>query len=81
MKNHYLLNQAAKLVGVRGYQIAYAIQQGYLPEPELRLTHQRIFSDADITRIREYFANKPTSRGKPPKSIGAQETKGGTDET
>ncbi len=67
MKNHYLLNEAAKLVGVRGYQIAYAIQQGYLPEPELRLTHQRIFSDEDIARIRGYFATKSTNRGKPPK--------------
>lgn len=81
MNNHYLLNEAAKLVGVRGYQIAYAIQQGYLPEPEMRLTHQRIFTDQDIVRIREYFANKPTSRGKPPKSIGAQVTKGGPDAT
>lgn len=73
MTNHYLLNQTAKIVGVRGYQIAYAIQQGYLPEPELRLTHQRIFTDADIVRIKEYFANKPkTNKGRPPKEANVE---------
>ena len=66
MTNQYLLNETAKIVGVRGYQIAYAIQQGYLPEPELRLTHQRIFTDADIVRIREYFAKK-SNKGRPAK--------------
>jgi DNA-binding transcriptional MerR regulator len=66
MKNQYLLNETAKIVGVRGYQIAYAIQQGYLPEPEQRLTHQRIFTDADIVRIRTYFASK-SNKGRPAK--------------
>lgn len=80
MNNHYLLNEAARLVGVRGYQIAYAIQQGYLPEPELRLTHQRIFCDDDIARIRQYFATK-SNRGKPSKYGNSVETKGGSDET
>ena len=66
MHNQYLLSETAKMVGVRGYQIAYAIQQGYLPEPEQRLTHQRIFTDRDIVRIRDYFAKK-TNKGRPPK--------------
>ena len=66
MSNQYLLNQAAKIVGVRGYQIAYAITQGYLPEPELRLTHQRIFTDRDIEKIKRYFANK-SNKGRPTK--------------
>ncbi|MGE3408659.1 MAG: MerR family transcriptional regulator [Pirellulales bacterium] len=80
MNNHYLLNEAAKLVGVRGYQIAYAIQQGYLPEPEMRLTHQRIFTDQDIVRIREYFATKSSNRGKPSKYGSTITPKGGSDE-
>ncbi len=58
MKNHYLLNQAAKKVGVRSYQIAYAITQGYLPEPELRVSHQRLFTEKDVERIRTYFTNR-----------------------
>ena len=71
MTNQYLLNETAKIVGVRGYQIAYAIQQGYLPEPEQRLTHQRIFTDADIIRIREYFTKK-SSKGRPARKDGGK---------
>lgn len=64
MPNQYLLHQAAALVGVRGWRIAYAISQGYLPEPAQRFNHQRVFTDEDIARIRAYFANKPIRRGR-----------------
>lgn len=64
MNNGYLLNDAAKRAGVRGYQIAYAITQGYLPEPKQWFNRQRIFTEEDIARIKEYFANRP-KRGKP----------------
>ncbi len=62
----YLLNEAAKLIGVRGYRISYAIQQGFLPEPTQRLTHQRIFTDEDIILMRDYFAKK-SNKGRPAK--------------
>ena len=65
MTNQYHLNEAAKLVGVRGWRISYAISQGYLPDVT-RLSHQRIFTDADIVRIQEYFATK-SNKGRPVK--------------
>lgn len=64
MTQGYLLNDAAKRAGVRGYQVAYAITQGHLPEVENWLNHQRIFTDKDIARIKEYFATRP-KRGCP----------------
>ena len=64
MNEGYLLNDAAKRAGVRGYQIAYAISQGYLPEPEQWFNRQRVFTDDDIARIKEYFATRP-KRGFP----------------
>ena len=64
MNEGYLLNDAAKRAGVRGYQVAYAIAQGYLPEPTQWFNRQRVFTDADIARIKEYFATRP-KRGKP----------------
>lgn len=64
MKDQYLLHQAAALVGVRGWRIAYAISQGYLPEPEQRFNHQRVFTNQDIERIRAYFATKPKRGGR-----------------
>ena len=64
MNEGYLLNDAAKRAGVRGYQIAYAISQGYLPEPQQWFNRQRVFTDQDIARIKEYFATRP-KRGFP----------------
>jgi DNA-binding transcriptional MerR regulator len=58
MKKHYLLNEAAKLVGVPGYRISYAITNGHLPEPEERLNNHRLFTAEDIARIEEYFAGR-----------------------
>jgi DNA-binding transcriptional MerR regulator len=64
MTNGYLLNDAARLAGVRGYQIAYAIRQGYLPEPQQWFNRQRVFTDEDVARIKAYFADRP-KRGFP----------------
>lgn len=64
MNEGYLLNDAAKRAGVRGYQIAYAISQGHLPEPQQWFNRQRVFSDEDIARIKHYFATRP-KRGCP----------------
>ncbi len=63
MPNAYLLHQAASLAGVRGYRIAYAISQGYLPEPKERFNRQRVFTDEDIARIRTYFADRQPRGG------------------
>lgn len=64
MNEGYLLNDAAKRAGVRGYQVAYTISQGYLPEPQQWFNRQRVFTDEDIARIKEYFATRP-KRGCP----------------
>ena len=58
MENKYLLNEAAKLAGVRGYQIAYAITQRYIDAPKETINRQRIFTDEDVARIAQYFANR-----------------------
>ena len=64
MNEGYLLNDAAKRAGVRGYQIAYALSQGYLPEPQQWFNRQRVFTDEDVARIKQYFATRP-KRGFP----------------
>ena len=58
MENKYLLNEAARKIGVRGYQIAYAITQGYIDPPKETINRQRIFLDEDVARIKQYFANR-----------------------
>lgn len=59
-KKHYLLNEVARLVGTTPHRIGYAISNQHLPEPEERLNNHRLFTEADIERIKKYFANMPT---------------------
>jgi DNA-binding transcriptional MerR regulator len=58
MKRHYLLNEVAQLVGTLPHRIAYAITNRHLPEPEERLNNHRLFTEADIMRIKMYFDHK-----------------------
>lgn len=57
-KKHYLLNEVAQLIGTLPHRIAYAITNRHLPEPEERLNNHRLFTEADIERVKKYFAEK-----------------------
>ncbi len=66
--NHtiYSTGEAARLLGVRAHQIAYAIANGQLPEPA-RFCGKRLFTPADVRRIGDFFgvqANPPGEEGK-----------------
>lgn len=63
MGNKYLLNEAARIIGVRGYRIAYAITQGHIESPRETINRQRIFTDEDISRIKKYFENRTNRKG------------------
>lgn len=51
MTQHYLLGEAAKILGRRPHQIAYLITTGQVPEPERRIANKRLFSERDILRL------------------------------
>ncbi len=59
MKRHYLLNEVAKVLRKRPYQVAYAITSGSVQEPKLRISNKRIFLEADIRRLAEHFGIDP----------------------
>ena len=61
-QQHFLLNEVARLVGVKAHKIHYALGNGYLDEPTERINNKRIFTTKDVSRIRDYFANKATAR-------------------
>jgi len=50
-----LLKDVAALVGVKPYQITYAISVGLLPEPELRISNKRVFQAKDLQTIAAHF--------------------------
>jgi DNA-binding transcriptional MerR regulator len=66
MKQHYLLGDVAKRLGVRPYRVGYAIAVGHVPEPKLRLGNKRVFESADIERLAAHFGvnlgGKPGSK-------------------
>lgn len=58
-QTQFILNEVAKLAGVKSHVVAYAISSGHLPEPCLRIAGKRIFSTKEVGAIKKYFANKP----------------------
>ena len=65
MKNHLLLGEVAKILGVKPYQLSYAVSIGLLPEPALRIAGHRVFdSKDDLPRIQKYFAAKKSAAKK-----------------
>ena len=58
-RQHYLLRDVAKRLGVKPYQIAYALSVGLVEEPELRIANKRIFQEKDIERLAAHFKVEP----------------------
>jgi DNA-binding transcriptional MerR regulator len=57
-QQNLLLTETARLLGVRPYQITYALSVGLVAEPELRIANKRIFQEADIARLSAHFGRK-----------------------
>lgn len=57
-KTLFLLNDAAKQIGVKPHQLAYAVSSGLLPEPVLRLGNLRIFTESDVRDAKRHFSSK-----------------------
>lgn len=57
-KQHFLLGEVARLVGVRPYQITYLISMGVIEEPQLRINNKRIFGPKDVEKIKRVFADR-----------------------
>ncbi len=57
-QTQFILNEVAKIVGLKAHVIAYAISAGNLPEPCLRIAGKRIFSTKEVEAIKKYFANR-----------------------
>ncbi len=62
MKNQMLLNEVAKELNVKPYQISYAISSGTLDEPILRINNHRVFTKRDVIQIQKYFAGKKSAK-------------------
>ena len=50
-----LLSETARLLGVKPYQVTYALVQGFVPEPRLRIGNRRVFQAEDVQRLALHF--------------------------
>jgi len=62
--DHYLLNEVAKQVGRKSYQIAYLITTGVIEEPEIRINNKRVFRNNDVEKIRRVFQTRAANARK-----------------
>ena len=49
------LGDVSRLIGIARHKIEYAIANGAIPEPELRIANKRVFTTEDVQRIADYF--------------------------
>lgn len=68
---HYSLKEVAKIVGVKAHRIEYALRNGYLKEPDERVSNRRVFSPTDLQAAMIYFA-RPAALGRPARRDGDQ---------
>lgn len=59
----YLLNQAARLAGIKYHQLAYLIVTGVVEEPKLRIGGRRVFTAAEVARIQAVVAERASRKG------------------
>ena len=51
-----LLTEVARRIGVKPYQITYALSVGLIAEPStMRIGNRRVFQSADVERLAEHF--------------------------
>lgn len=58
MNHLYGLGEVSKLTGVLRHRIVYALQNGYLPEPQTWISNQRAWNEEEVTQLAMYFGSK-----------------------
>jgi len=57
-QTQFILNEVAKIAGVKPHAITYALSVQHLQEPKLRIAGKRIFSAQEVEAIKKYFQNR-----------------------
>lgn len=55
------LGDVSKVIGIARHKIEYAIANGAIPEPTLRIANKRAFTTEDLQRIADYFGVEATN--------------------
>lgn len=55
MKQLLGLGDVSKLIGIARHRIEYAVSNGSIPEPEIRIANKRAFTPDEVETIADYF--------------------------
>ena len=55
MKHLIGLGDVSRFLGIARHRIEYALANGDLPEPQIRIANNRAFTTEDVQRIADYF--------------------------
>ena len=64
MTTFFALGDVARLIKVPPHKIAYAITNGCIRDPEMRIAGKRIFTKQEAEEIGAYFSSKTSSKNK-----------------
>ena len=67
MEQQMSLRDVAALLNCKAYRIEYLLCHGLVPEPQLRISGQRVFSPKDVANIRARLASKKPAAKAPAK--------------
>ena len=62
MTTFFALGDVARLIKVPPYKIAYALSNGWIQDPEMRIAGKRIFTKQEAEAIGAYFSSKTSSK-------------------
>lgn len=62
---YYLLGEVARLLGVRSHQVCYALANGLVEEPRLKIGGKRVFLPEDVRNLARHFG-VPAAKLPPP---------------
>ncbi len=72
-QDHFLLNEVARAIPCKPYQIAYLLTIGLVDEPKLRINNKRVFTAKDVDRIREIFQKRAAKARKGGSHVATQQ--------
>ncbi|WP_013627470.1 hypothetical protein [Rubinisphaera brasiliensis] len=58
MNRLYGLGEVTRITGVLRHRIIYALQNGYLPEPQAWISNKRAWSAEEVVQLPQYFGSK-----------------------
>jgi hypothetical protein len=64
MTNLYSTVDVSRLLNVGEHRLAYAIRTGKLEGPTLKIANKRVFTEADLRRVADYFGVETPSNNR-----------------